>query len=288
MELIQAVVLGVIQGLTEWLPISSTAHLRIVPAVFGWADPGAAFTAAIQLGTLVAVLVYFWQDLSSILIGWIRGLLHGQERDVPEYRLGWGIFLGTIPIIVLGVLLKSNIENQARSLWIIAFALIIMGLVLAISERVGKRSRTISAATIKDGIWVGLWQAVALIPGASRSGSTLAGALFAGFDRETSARYAFVLSVPSVFGAGVYSILGHRKELLGTNLVPIVVANVFSFVVGYATIAYFMRFLKNHSTMVFVWYRIVLGLALIGFMLTGKLSPDAGLPATQRIESSQR
>ncbi len=281
MELVQAIILGIIQGLTEWLPISSTAHLRIVPAVFGWADPGAAFTAAIQLGTLVAVLVYFWKDLSSILSGWVRGLLNSAERDVPEYRLGWGIFLGTLPIIVLGVLLKDTIENQARSLWVIAFSLIFMGLVLAVSERVGKQSRALSSATIKDGIWVGLWQAVALIPGASRSGSTLAGALFAGFDRETSARYAFVLSVPSVLGAGVYSILSHRKELLGTNLIPILVANLFSFAVGYATIAYFMRFLKTRSTLVFVGYRLILGLALIGLMLSGYLSPDANLPFVQ-------
>jgi undecaprenyl-diphosphatase len=286
--MIQAIALGIIQGLTEWLPISSTAHLRIVPALVGWPDPGAAFTAAIQLGTLVAVLVYFWKDLVTILLGWIGGLMRSAERSTSEYRLGWGIFLGTVPIIVCGVLLKNTIENQARSLWIVATALIAMGLVLAVAEQVGKRTRAMNEASVKDGIWVGIWQAIALIPGASRSGSTLAGALFAGFDRETSARYAFVLSVPSVLGAGVYSLSSHRNELIGSNLMPILVANLFSFVVGYATIAYFMKFLKSHSTLVFVGYRITLGLALFGLILTGKLSPEAGMPASPLVETTRR
>lgn len=278
MDLIQAIVYGIVQGLTEWLPISSTAHLRLIPALLGWSDPGAAFTAAIQMGTLLAVLIYFAKDLSSVLLSWVKGFSNPESRQEHGYKLGWGIVLGTVPVIVLGVLFKKHIENDWRSLYVIAATLIGMGILLAVAEKVAKKGRTFEQVTLKDGVWVGLWQAVALIPGASRSGSCLTGALFAGIERAAAARFAFLLSVPSVLAAGVYSIYNHRAAFTGDLLVPVLVANMASFVVGYATIAFLMKFLQRNSSMVFVVYRIVLGLAILGLLQSGTLKPDAGMP----------
>lgn len=275
MGIVEAIVLGIVQGLTEFLPISSTAHLRIAPVLFGWQDPGAAFTAVIQLGTLAAVLIYFWKDLAKIFTAWIRSL---QGEKSYEGRLGWAIFYGTIPIVVLGLLGKKYIEGSLRSLVVVGTMLIFVGLLMLIAEKVGSRKRTADSLSQRDGLIVGLWQAVALIPGASRSGSTITGALFLGLEREAAARFSFLLSVPSILAAGLYEAFKERKEILGSNLAPTIVATIISFVVGYAAIAFLMSFLQRRSTMVFIVYRVALGVVILALVATHHLDPTAGLP----------
>jgi undecaprenyl-diphosphatase len=274
-DLGQAAWLGLIQGLTEWLPISSTAHLRIVPAFLGWDDPGAAFTAAIQLGTLCAVLVYFYRDIVKIIRTWGQGLAQAPKRVEPEYRIGWGVVVGTIPIVILGLLFKDKIENEFRSLYVIAGALIGMGVLLLIADLVGAKRRRFEQTTFGDGLWVGLWQALALVPGASRSGCTITGALFAGLDRQTAARFSFVLSVPSVLGAGLLNIYSHRAELLGVDLAPMLLANAVSFVAGYASIAVLMSVIQRFGVLVFVAYRIGLGAFLLTALMNGRIEPSS-------------
>lgn len=277
MDLIQAVIYGIVQGLTEFLPISSTAHIRIVPALAGWQDPGAGFTAVIQLGTVLAVLIYFARDLGKAFVGWTKTLT-GQSHDAPEGRMGWAIFLGTIPIVVLGFLGQKWIKGELRSLWVIAGTLIVMGILMAIAEKVASKHRILASVQKKDGIIVGLWQALALIPGMSRSGSTITGALFAGFDRATAARFSFLLSVPSILAAGLKELWGEKHNLLeGSNLTPTIVATVVSFIVGYASIAFFMKFIQKHGIMPFVAYRILLGIVLIVLLMNGTLDPMAGI-----------
>jgi undecaprenyl-diphosphatase len=271
--LIEAIILGIVQGLTEFLPISSTAHLRIVPSLLGWADPGAAFTAVIQLGTLAAVLIYFWKDLVTILSAWVKSL---QGRPSFEGRLGWGIVWGTIPIVLLGLAGKKYIEGSLRSLTVIASMLIIVGLLMLIAEKVSSHKRTFDSLSPRDGLFVGLWQCLALIPGASRSGSTITGGLFLGLDRAAAARFSFLLSVPSVFAAGIYEAVKERKAILGADLAPTVVATFVSFVVGYAAIAFLMAFLQKRSTMVFVIYRVALGVLILVLIATHHLEPLAG------------
>jgi undecaprenyl-diphosphatase len=275
--LVEAVILGIVQGITEFLPISSTAHIRILPALVGWQDPGAPFTAAIQIGTLLAVLIYFRKELGAAFLGWI-GSIAGKGSDPVGARMGWAIVVGTVPIVFFGVLFKDSIENQLRSLYVIAWALIGMGIVLLIAEALGSRKRNEDDVRIRDGIWVGLWQALALIPGMSRSGSSIAGALFAGFDRASAARFSFLLSVPSVFAAAVYSLIRHRHELVSGHLfVPMVVANVAAFVSGYAAIALLIYVLKKSGTLPFVAYRIALGLFILRLVWAGHLSPTEGM-----------
>lgn len=276
MDLIQAIVYGVIQGVTEWLPISSTAHLRIVPALLRWPDPGAAFTAVVQLGTVLAALLYFGRDLQIALLGWTRSFKRGDARNTREAKVGWAIFVGTIPIVVLGLILQRRIETDFRSLYVIAFSLIFMGIVMLIAERVATRRRSFEDVQVKDGVIVGLWQAASLVPGMSRSGSTISGALFSGFDRPAAARLSFLLSIPSVLGAGLKEAYSERAALYGQNLMPLVVATVVSFAVGFATIALLMRFLQTHSTNYFSGYRVVLGIVLLGLLQADVLSPLPG------------
>lgn len=277
MGLMQAVILGLVQGLTEFLPISSTAHLRIVPALLGWPDPGAAFTAVIQLGTLAAVLVYFRKDLLEAATGWFRSLKGGSGASTPSSRLGWAIFVGTIPIVVMGLMFKTSIENELRSLQVVAWSLIVMGLVMGVADRLAVAPRDLDEVGTRDGWWVGAWQAIALIPGASRSGSTISGALFARFDRAAAARFSFLLSVPSVFAAGVFSIKEHAGSLK-QDLAPVIVATLVSFVVGYAAIAFLLRYLQTRGLFPFVVYRVLVGVAILTMLSQGTLQPDTGLP----------
>lgn len=293
MDLIQSVILGVIQGLTEFLPISSTAHLRIIPALLGWPDPGAAFTAIIQLGTVAAVLIYFAKDLGQAFVAWLNSL-RGGPYDVNEARLGWAVFVGTIPIVVLGLAFHHTIETKLRSLDVIAGSLIVMGLVMLAAERWGSRQRKVSEVVVKDGIAVGLWQCLALIPGMSRSGSTISGALFKGFDHEAAARFSFLLSVPSVFGAGVYEAVKALREVDpvgGTAPVawtPTLVATAAAFAVGYASIKFFMRYLQKRGIQAFVWYRVALGLFIFVLIQTGRLAPDQGAPPIRPVSRTSR
>lgn len=273
MGLIEAIVLGIVQGLTEFLPISSTAHIRIVPAILGWEDPGAPFTAAIQLGTLVAVIAYFWKDLLRAVAGLFAGAFDRTKRGTHDYALGLAVVVGSIPIVVFGVLFRDQIESGLRSLWIVAISLIAIGLLMAVAERVGRRTRNCDDVSLTDGVGVGLFQALALVPGVSRSGSTITGALFLGFDRAEAARFSFLLSIPSVLAAGVYSIWRHRDVLLGPQQAAVWTANLVSLVSGYLAIAFLIRALQKHGTLGFVLYRVVLGLGIIAALATGALKP---------------
>src|SRR5215216_6142791 len=262
----QAIVLGIVQGLTEFLPISSTAHLRIVPAFLGWEDPGAAFTAIIQLGTMAAVLLYFRADLLRIAVAWFRSLREPAMRSDLDARMGWYIGLGTIPIAIFGFVFKDQIESGARDLYLIGTTLIVLGLVLLYAEHVARRDRAIEDITRRDGIIIGFAQACALVPGVSRSGATITAGLFLGFDRESAARYSFLLSVPAVVLSGVFELRDIGDEE-GAGVVPTIIATLLAFVVGYASIAFLLRWLAHHSTAIFVAYRVGLGtlvLALAG------------------------
>jgi undecaprenyl-diphosphatase len=270
-DLIEAILYGIVQGLTEWLPISSTAHLRILPALLGKPDPGAGFTAVIQLGTVLAVLIFFRTDIAQALSAFFKSL-RGEGRDTPEAKLAWGAFYGTLPILIIGFALKDLIKsNQARSLYVIAGTLIFMGVVMLIAEKVGKQNRDKADLQVKDGIIVGCWQALALLPGMSRSGSTISGALFQGLDRTTAARFSFLLSIPSITAAGVYELYSERKEILGPLLMPALVATAVSFVVGYASIALLLKVIQKQGIGIFVGYRILLGIVLLVLLSQGKL-----------------
>jgi undecaprenyl-diphosphatase len=272
-SLFEAIVLGITQGLTEFLPISSTAHLRIVPAFAGWEDPGAAFTAVTQLGTMAAVLLYFRADLTRIARAWLRSLRDPAARRELDARLGWYIVLGTIPIGIFGIAFKDQIENGARDLYLIGVALILLGFVLLAAERVGRKDREIKDITTRDGIAVGFAQALALIPGVSRSGATISAGLFLGLDRTSAARFSFLLSVPAVVLSGLLefvSILnGSDGEHVGLG--ALAVATLLAFIVGYASIAFLLRYLSNHSTIVFVVYRVALGALVLVLVSSGTI-----------------
>ena len=273
MSILQAIVLGIVQGITEFLPISSTGHLRIVPAFLGWDDPGAAFTAVTQLGTMAAVLLYFREDLNRIARAWLRSLRDRSARSELDARLGWYIVLGTIPIGIFGVLFKDRIETGARDLYLIGVALIVLGLVLLLAEKVGKRDRSMEQIETKDGFWVGMAQALALIPGVSRSGATITAGLFLGLDRSSAARFSFLLSIPAVVLSGLLelgSILS-GEEGQDTGATALIVATVFAFLSGYAAIALLLRYLSNHTTVIFVVYRVALGALVLVLVSSGAI-----------------
>jgi undecaprenyl-diphosphatase len=272
-SVLEAIVLGIVQGLTEFLPISSTGHLRIVPAFLGWEDPGAAFTAVTQLGTMAAVLLYFREDLTRIALAWWRSVWDRPLRRELDARLGWYIVLGTIPIGIFGVLFKDQIETGARDLYLIGVALIVLGLVLLLAEKVGTRERSIEQIRTKDGFAIGLAQALALIPGVSRSGATITAGLFMGLDRPAAARFSFLLSVPAVVLSGLLELGTILSDEEGdhTSLVSLVVATLMAFVSGYAAIAWLLRFLATHSTVIFVVYRVVLGVLVLILTATGAI-----------------
>jgi undecaprenyl-diphosphatase len=257
-DALQAIVLGVVQGLTEYLPVSSTAHLRIVPAFMGWEDPGAAFTAVTQLGTMAAVLLYFRADLWRIARTWTASLRQPELRSQLDARMGWYILLGTIPIAIFGFVFSDQIESGARDLYLIGTTLIVLGLVLLYAERVARRDRSIEDIKRRDGIVIGFAQACALVPGVSRSGATITAGLFLGFDRESAARYSFLLSVPAVVLSGLFELrdIGGDEH---AGVGPTIIATLLAFVVGYASIAFLLRWLAHHSTAIFVAYRVTLG-----------------------------
>jgi undecaprenyl-diphosphatase len=270
MNALQAIVLGLVQGLTEFLPISSSGHLRIVPAILGWDDPGAAFTAVIQLGTMAAVLLYFRADLWRIALAWLRSLRDPSIRGDLDARMGWYIILGTIPISVLGLAFKDPIENKFRNLELIGTSLIVFGFVMLAAEAVSRRDRPLREINSRDGLVIGFAQALALVPGVSRSGATISAGLFRNFDRAAAARYSFLLSVPAVVLSGLFE-LRHAGE---GNL-PVgatVVATLVAFVVGYASIALLLRYLARHTIAVFVAYRVVLGVMVIALAASGAIS----------------
>ena len=274
MSLLQAIVLGIVQGLSEFLPISSTAHLRIVPALAGWEDPGAAFTAVTQLGTIAAVLIYFRADLWRIARAWLRGLRSPRARRDLDARLGWYIIVGTVPISVLGLLFEDQIETSARSLYVIAAALIAFSAVMALSERVATQARGVESIRLRDGVLLGFAQALALVPGVSRSGATIAAGLFLGLDRAGAARFSFLLSIPAIVLSGGFQLASilDGAESGQVGLVPLLIATVLAFVSGYLSIAFLLRFLVTHSVNVFVGYRVVLGAAIVLLASAGVIS----------------
>jgi len=282
MTLFQALVIGIIQGLTEFLPISSTAHIRIVPALLGWDDPGAAFTAVIQWGTLVAAILYFRQDIFHFTRAVLVETFQGKFCASRDSQMAWMIALGTVPVVVCGLLFKKHIENTLRSLYVISATMISLALVLMLAEWLAKwRQRTLRKQKDLDDIgwWdaiaIGLAQAVALIPGASRSGVTITGGLFLGLTRPTAARFSFLLSLPAIFGAGLFELYKERHELLASqeHVLNLVIATVVSGIVGYASIAFLLNYLKKHTTYVFIIYRVIVGSLLLVLLLQGKLEP---------------
>lgn len=271
MGTLEAIILGLVQGLTEFLPVSSTAHLRIIPAFVGWGDPGAAFTAVTQLGTVAAVLLFFRKDLTGIALGFFKGLRDPGARKTLEFRLAILILLGTIPISIFGLVFSDTIETSARSLYLIGTTLILLGFLLLYAERVATRKKQMGDLTTRDGILIGLAQAAALIPGVSRSGATITAGLLLGFDRAAAARYSFLLSVPAVVLSGGFQ-LGDIAAGDGPGPVPTAIATLLAFVSGYASIAFLLRWLANHSTAVFVAYRVALGVIVLALVAAGVIA----------------
>ena len=273
MDLFKAVFLGILQGLTEFLPISSSAHLRIFPELFGWEDPGAAFTAVVQIGTETAVLLYFWRDIWQIGSTWVRSLFDRSLRPHRDARMGWFIIIGSLPIVALGITFKEVIERDFRNLWVIGTALVVLGIVLGISERVGRKHQSIERLNLRDAVLLGLAQAAALVPGVSRSGATISMGLFLGYERQASTRYAFLLAIPAVVGAGLFELpeIPHGAQAYG--VVPTLVATVVAFGVGYATIAWLLRYVSTHTYTPFVLYRIALGGMTLVLLGVGVFSP---------------
>ncbi|MGD9695951.1 MAG: undecaprenyl-diphosphate phosphatase [Thermoleophilia bacterium] len=272
MSWFEAAILGIVQGLTEFLPISSTGHLRIVPAFAGWEDPGALFTAVVQLGTMLAVVIYFWRDLVRIVRAWFLSLRDPAMRSDMDARMGWYVILATIPIGVFGLAFHNQIESGARNLYLIGVVLIVLGLILLAAEIVGKRVRTLEEVTRRDAIWVGLAQALALVPGTSRSGATITAGLFLGMEREAAARFSFLLSIPAVVLSGLYGLVDIVTGDSDVSMGALTVSVVFAFILGYASIAFLLRFLANHSTGIFVVYRVVLGIVVIALTAAGVIS----------------
>lgn len=274
MSWVQVIVLAILQGLTEFLPVSSSGHLAIASRVFFTDDAGASFTAVTQLGTEVAVLIYFARDIARIIKAWFNGLFVTAHRTA-DYWLGWWVIIGTIPISVLGLLFKDQIRTGARNLWLIAIALIVFSAVIAAAEYYGRQARQVEQLTWKDSIIVGFAQCLALIPGVSRSGATISAGLFLGMDRELAARFGFLLAIPAVFASGLYSLpdafhpVGEGMSATGPQLL---VATVIALVVGYAAVAWFLRFLIRHSMYWFVGYRVLLGTVVLILLGTGVVS----------------
>jgi undecaprenyl-diphosphatase len=272
MTFVEAVVLGVVQGLTEFLPISSTAHLRLVPTLFGWGDPGAASSAIIQLGTMLAVVAFFRRDIVNLFKAFIRGISQGKPFKEFDSRMAWYIAAGTIPVGLLGLLFKNFIETSARSLYLISASLILLALILAVAERISAFRRDVSSITFGDCIIVGFAQALALIPGSSRSGTTITAGLFLGFTREAAARFSFLLSIPAVVASGLFELYEVRHSINGVVAFDLSVATIVSAVTGFAAIAFLLKYLRSHTTYAFIWYRILLG-GIILLLLSLKLIP---------------
>ncbi|NQX10277.1 undecaprenyl-diphosphate phosphatase [Microbacteriaceae bacterium VKM Ac-2855] len=272
MGLIEALILGLVQGLTEFLPISSSAHLRIVSELLpslGGKDTGAAFTAITQLGTETAVIIYFWRDIVKIVGNWVKSLFGRVPRNDPNARMGWLIIIGSLPIIVLGLVFQDAIETTLRSLWVVATTLILFGILLGIADHVGAKKRRLRELNVRDGLIYGGAQALALIPGVSRSGGTITAGLFLGYERKAAARYSFLLAIPAVFGSGLYQLYKSIADpVVAANQIQVggletLVATIVAFIVGFVVIAFFMGYISRRSFLPFVIYRIVLGVVLM-------------------------
>jgi undecaprenyl-diphosphatase len=270
MSWFEAIILGIVQGLTEFLPISSSAHLLILSQLFGWSDPGAAFTAVTQIGTEMAVIIYFWREIKEIVTAWARSITNADLRHEPAARMGWLVLIGTLPIAILGVLFKDQIETLARNLWITATMLIVFGVILGVADALGARTKDEHDITVRDGIFFGLAQSLALIPGVSRSGATISAGLGMGYTRGAAARYAFLLAVPAVLASGLFEARKIGSETVAWG--PTLLATVIAFAVGFAVIAWLMKWLMTKTYKPFVLYRIALGLIVYVLLAFGVLS----------------
>jgi undecaprenyl-diphosphatase len=271
MDLFQSIVLGIVQGLTEFLPISSSAHLRIVPAVLGWEDPGAAFTAVCQLGTEAAVLIFFRHELWTVARKWLTG---PRRYEDPDVRLGWYLIIATIPIGIIGFLLRDQIETGARNLWLVGTVLIVFALVLGYADRVGQHRREIDELSPRDGVLIGLAQSLSLVPGVSRSGATMSAGLLLGLQRPAAARFSFLLAVPAVVASGLFElkdVISGDKHV-NASVGSVAVATVVAFVVGLWAIKWLLRYLAHHSVNVFVVYRVLLGSTVLILMAAGAIN----------------
>ncbi|OBK26372.1 undecaprenyl-diphosphate phosphatase [Mycobacterium asiaticum] len=270
----QVVVLSVVQGLTEFLPVSSSGHLAIVSRLFFSGDAGASFTAVSQLGTEAAVLVYFARDIVRILRSWFNGLVVKSQRDA-DYRLGWYVIIGTIPICVLGLLFKDVIRSGVRNLWVVATALVVFSAVIALAEYLGRQTRDIEQLNWRDAVVVGAAQCLALVPGVSRSGSTISAGLFLGLERELAARFGFLLAIPAVFASGLFSLpdaFHPVTEGMSATGPQLLVSTVIAFVIGLTAVAWFLRFLVRHNMYWFVGYRVAAGGAVLVLLATGTVA----------------
>jgi undecaprenyl-diphosphatase len=271
---LQAMVLAVVQGLTEFLPISSSGHLTIVSKLFFGADAGASFTAVTQIGTEIAVVLYFIGDIARLVATWFRGLVNANVRRTQDYRMSWYVIVGSLPIGVLGILFQDYIRGALRSLWITGAVLILFGILLGLAERLGPQKRGNGDLAMRDGLLMGLAQSLALIPGVSRSGGTLTAGLALGLDRHTAVRFSFLLAIPAVFASGL-SEVSHVFTPGGPGLQPtpaqMIVATLVAGLIGYAVIAWLLRYVQRHSVYLFVWYRIGLGLLLFGLLGFGAI-----------------
>ncbi len=280
-EWLQAAVLGIVQGLTEFLPISSSAHLRVTAELAGWQDPGAAFTAVTQLGTEAAVLIYFRREIWAILSAWTRSLWTPALRSSLDARTGWYVIIGTLPIAVLGLLLEDLIDGQFRDLRLVALTLAGFAVVLGVADRVGRKDKELDELTMRDSVLFGLAQALALIPGVSRSGGTLSAGLLLGYSRVAAARYSFLLAIPAVLASGLYK-LRDIGETGAPAVGPTILATVIAFAVGYAVIVGFLRYLGSGTFLPFVLYRIVLAGVLVALIGAGVLDPVSSVEALTR------
>jgi undecaprenyl-diphosphatase len=271
----QVAVLSVVQGLTEFLPVSSSGHLAIVSRIFFADDAGPSFTAVSQLGTELAVLVYFARDIVRIVKAWFNGLVVAAHRNA-DYRLGWYVIIGTIPICILGLFFKDEIRSGVRNLWVIATALLVFSAVIALAERLGRQTRHIDQLTWRDAGVVGVAQTLALVPGVSRSGATISAGLFLGLDRELAARFGFLLAIPAVFASGLFSLPDAFHPVLeGMSATgpQLLAATVIAFVVGLASVAWLLRFLVRHRMYWFVGYRVAAGAGVLILLAAGVVSP---------------
>lgn len=271
MDYLQAIILGLVQGLTEFLPISSSAHLSIVGQLVGGEDPGAAFTAISQLGTEAAVLVFFWRDITRIISRWGQALVGKIPQSDTDVRLGWLVIIGSIPIVLIGYTMQDYIEEELRNLWLTATMLLVFALVLYAADRMGRTELTMKDLSWKHGIYYGFAQALALVPGVSRSGGTIAAGLFMGYTREAAARYSFLLAIPAVLGSGGYQLAKIADDPVTPAYGPIFVATGIAFVVALAVIAWFLKYISTHTFTPFVIYRIGLAVALFGLLGAGVL-----------------
>lgn len=276
MDILHAILLGIVEGITEFLPISSTGHLTIVEKLLGYqidAPEITAFTAVIQIGAILAAVIYFWKDIVRILAAWYHGLLDASKRGLG-YKFGWSVIIGSVPIVLAALIFKDQVETVFRSLWFVVAGLIGWSVVLWIADKKASETKQEKDVTWKDTLIIGLTQCIALIPGVSRSGATISAGLLRGIDRVTATRLSFFLGIPALVLAGLYQSIQHVDDISdGVGWLPTIIATVVSFIVGYISIAWLLKFVSKHNFSLFIWYRVALGGIIALLLLTNTITP---------------